>query len=53
MKYLRRGSGYYIDVGASDLIADGSIKLQSGVTIERDQRALRRADATAPSCRPT
>ena len=24
MKYLRRGSGYYIDVGASDLIADGS-----------------------------
>ena len=23
MKYLRRGSGYYIDVGASDLVADG------------------------------
>src|SRR5262249_54051928 len=35
MKYLRRGSGYYIDVGASDLIADGRIKLHSGVTIER------------------
>src|SRR4051794_31557479 len=34
MKYLRRGSGYYIDVGASDLIADGRIKLHSGVTIE-------------------
>lgn len=33
MKYLRRGSGYYIDVGASDLIADGKIKLKSGVTI--------------------
>jgi putative flavoprotein involved in K+ transport len=27
MKYLRRGSGYYIDVGASDLVADGKIKL--------------------------
>jgi len=33
MKYLRRGSGYYIDVGASDLIADGKIKLKSGVTV--------------------
>ena len=33
MKYLRRGSGYYIDVGASELIADGKIKLKSGVTI--------------------
>jgi putative flavoprotein involved in K+ transport len=30
MKYLRRGSGYYIDVGASDLIAKGSIKLSKG-----------------------
>jgi putative flavoprotein involved in K+ transport len=27
--YIRRGSGYYIDVGASELIADGRIKLQS------------------------
>ena len=35
MKYLRRGSGYYIDVGASELIANGRIKLKSGVTIER------------------
>jgi len=35
MKYLRRGSGYYIDVGASELVADGEIKLKSGVTIER------------------
>jgi putative flavoprotein involved in K+ transport len=33
MKYLRRGSGYYIDVGASDLIIDGSIKLKSGVEV--------------------
>ncbi|HSE70336.1 MAG TPA: NAD(P)/FAD-dependent oxidoreductase [Nocardioidaceae bacterium] len=30
MKYLRRGSGYYIDVGASELVADGSIKLAHG-----------------------
>ena len=34
MKYLRRGSGYYIDVGASELVADGSIKLKTG-PIER------------------
>ena len=34
MKYLRRGSGYYIDVGASELVANGSIKLKSGVNIE-------------------
>jgi putative flavoprotein involved in K+ transport len=33
MKYLRRGSGYYIDVGASELIANGSIKLKSGVEV--------------------
>jgi putative flavoprotein involved in K+ transport len=31
--YLRRGSGYYIDVGASDLIADGRIGLRSGVEV--------------------
>ena len=31
MKFLRRGSGYYIDVGASDLIIDGSIKLKTRV----------------------
>ncbi|MCV7151413.1 flavin-containing monooxygenase [Mycolicibacterium pyrenivorans] len=30
MKYLRRGSGYYIDVGACDLVADGRIKLAHG-----------------------
>ncbi|MFI7601553.1 flavin-containing monooxygenase [Actinoplanes sp. NPDC049681] len=30
MKYLRRGSGYYIDVGAADLVADGRIKLAQG-----------------------
>ena len=30
MKYLRRGSGYYIDVGASELVANGDIKLKHG-----------------------
>jgi putative flavoprotein involved in K+ transport len=35
MKYLRRGSGYYIDVGASELIANGSIKLKSGVGVSK------------------
>ena len=30
VKYLRRGSGYYIDVGASELVADGKIKLKRG-----------------------
>ena len=35
MKYLRRGSGYYIDVGASELVINGSVKLKSGVNIKR------------------
>jgi putative flavoprotein involved in K+ transport len=30
MKYLRRGSGYYIDIGASQMIIDGKIKLAHG-----------------------
>ncbi|MFS8102249.1 NAD(P)/FAD-dependent oxidoreductase [Lentzea alba] len=30
LKYLRRGSGYYIDVGASELVVNGSIKLARG-----------------------
>lgn len=34
MKYLRRGSGYYIDVGASQLIIDGEIKLKRGQVTE-------------------
>ncbi len=35
MKYLRRGSGYYIDVGASELLANGSVHLKSGVNIAK------------------
>ncbi|MBZ9963713.1 NAD(P)/FAD-dependent oxidoreductase [Mesorhizobium sp. BR1-1-2] len=34
MKAYRTGSGYYIDVGASDLIIDGKIGIRSGVAIK-------------------
>lgn len=34
MKALRTGAGYYIDVGASDLIIDGKIGVVSGVGIK-------------------
>ena len=34
MKYLRRGSGYYIDIGASQMIIDGKIKLKKGQVTE-------------------
>jgi putative flavoprotein involved in K+ transport len=47
MKYLRRGSGYYIDVGASDLVADGEIKLKSGVdVVEIKERSVVLSDGT-------
>ncbi len=35
MKYPRRGSGYYIDVGASELIINGEVKLHTGANIAR------------------
>lgn len=35
MKAYRTGSGYYIDVGASELIINGDIGVRSGVSIER------------------
>jgi putative flavoprotein involved in K+ transport len=46
MKYLRRGSGYYIDVGASDLIADGTIKLAHGQVDHLTQDSVVLADGT-------
>ena len=47
MKYLRRGSGYYIDVGASELVANGDVKLRSGVTIaEIRDRSVVLSDGT-------
>ncbi|MEX0347373.1 MAG: flavin-containing monooxygenase [Rhizobiaceae bacterium] len=45
MKALRTASGYYIDVGASDLIIDGEITVKSGVEIDRfDEHGIIMAD---------
>ena len=47
MKALRTASGYYIDVGASELIIDGKVQVKSGVEIERfDAQGLCMADGT-------
>ena len=46
MKYLRRGSGYYIDVGAAELIADGSIKLAHGQVERLAEDSVVLADGT-------
>jgi putative flavoprotein involved in K+ transport len=46
MKYLRRASGYYIDVGASDLVAGGEIKLQPGQVDHLTGQAVVMADGT-------
>jgi len=47
MKAYRTGSGYYVDVGASQLIIDGEIKVKPGVEIERLTPAgIRFADGT-------
>ena len=47
VKYLRRGSGYYIDVGASELVADGKIKLKTGVGVERiKERSIEFSDGS-------
>ena len=34
IKYFQRGGGYYINVGASELIASGEIKVKQGQEIE-------------------
>jgi len=46
MKYLRRGSGYYIDVGACDLVASGRIKLKNGDVSEITEDSVRLKDGT-------
>ncbi|RWR48680.1 NAD(P)/FAD-dependent oxidoreductase [Sinirhodobacter ferrireducens] len=46
MKYLRRGSGYYIDVGASQLIIDGAIKLVKGQPERFDETGVVLSDGT-------
>ena len=51
MKYLRRGSGYYIDVGASQLVIDGKIKLKSGAS-DRNHREPASGSTTGRSCPP-
>jgi hypothetical protein len=35
MKFMQRGGGYYIDVGASQLIVDGAIKIVQGQEVRR------------------
>ncbi|CAM1501280.1 Fc.00g104420.m01.CDS01 [Cosmosporella sp. VM-42] len=47
MKYFQRGGGYYIDVGASQLIVDGKIKIKQGQEIDEVlPRGLRFADGS-------
>ncbi|WP_099911049.1 NAD(P)/FAD-dependent oxidoreductase [Puniceibacterium antarcticum] len=46
LKYLRRGSGYYIDVGASQLIIDGEVKLVKGQVDHFDENAVVLKDGT-------
>lgn len=46
MKYLRRGSGYYIDVGACDLVADGTIKLAKGGVDRLTENSVVLSDGT-------
>ena len=46
MKYLRRGSGYYIDVGAADLVADGQVKLAHGQVTHLTEDAVVLEDGT-------
>ncbi|AZG43879.1 NAD(P)/FAD-dependent oxidoreductase [Gordonia insulae] len=46
MKYLRRGSGYYIDVGACELVADGTIKLAHGDVDRLTENSVVLADGT-------
>ncbi|RSN42109.1 FAD-dependent oxidoreductase [Amycolatopsis sp. WAC 04197] len=46
LKYLRRGSGYYIDVGASELVADGKIKLAHGQVDHLTRDAVVLSDGT-------
>jgi hypothetical protein len=47
MKYFQRGGGYYIDVGASQLIVDGKIKMKQGKEITSvNAHSLSFADGT-------
>ena len=46
MKYLRRGSGYYIDVGAADMVANGDVALAHGQVDHLTEDAVVLEDGT-------
>lgn len=47
IKYLRRGSGYYVNVGASELVIDGRVPVYSNTTIQDvKQRSVVLTDGT-------
>ena len=46
LKYLRRGSGYYIDVGSAELVADGKVKLAKGDVDHLTEGSVVLADGT-------
>jgi putative flavoprotein involved in K+ transport len=46
MKYLRRGSGYYIDVGSADLVANGDVRLAHGQVTELTEDSVVLEDGT-------
>jgi len=45
--YLRRGAGYYIETGASQMIIDGRIKLKAGVSVDHfNQKSVSLTDGS-------
>ena len=50
MKYVRRGSGYYIDIGASQMIIDGRIKHKYGKVDHLTEHAVVMEDGTELPC---
>ncbi len=45
--YLRRGAGYYIETGASQMIIDGRIRVRSGVSVEyMNEKSVALSDGT-------
>ncbi|MBR7559249.1 NAD(P)/FAD-dependent oxidoreductase, partial [Mycobacterium tuberculosis] len=46
LTYLRRGSGYYIDVGAAELVAGGKVRLAKGQVDHLSEDAVVLDDGT-------
>ena len=45
--YLRRGAGYYIETGASQMIIDGRIKLKAGASVDHfNQKSVSLTDGS-------